>query len=281
MEQVIRCTDLDAELERQRARGFRLDTIYPADAPAVMLLSRGDERVKLVCGDEPAATSTLVPELVVSRAVDWHVGRAGMLYRDLIPNRLGGRLIASNIGIRDAGPVADYVHHHAIAFQVIYCVRGSVWLVYEDQGEPFELREGACVVQPPGIRHRVLSASAGLEVLELASPAVHATHVEHELELPNGTREREYAGQRFWHGGVEGVARATADQAALRVGRQLGSRTHDQLLFGFVLSGTITLRYKGSHRLATGDAFVVPPQTTFALTDPSGTVSLLEASIRA
>ena len=281
MEQVIRCSDLDAELERQRANGFRLDVIFPADAPAVMLLSRGGERVKLVCGDEPATATALAAEFIVSRAIDWHVGRAGMLYRDLIPGRQGGGLIASHIKIPDGGPVADYVHHHAIGFQVIYCVHGSVRVVYEDQGEPFELREGACVVQPPGIRHRVLSASAGLEVLELASPAVHATHVEHALELPNGTRTRDYDGQRFWHGAVDGVAAATGERIGIRVARQLGSRTSQQLLFGFVLSGTITLRCKGSHRLATGDAFVVPPATQFALTDPSGTVSVFEATIRA
>ena len=102
-----------------------------------------------------------------------------------------------------------------------------------------------------------------------------------ELELPNGTRTRDYDGQRFWHGAVDGVAAATGERIAIRIARQLGSRTVDQLLFGFVLSGTITLRCKGSHRLATGDAFVVPPAMPFALTDPSGTVSVFEATIRA
>ena len=38
-----------------------------------------------------------------------------MLYRDLIPSRLGGRYIASHITIAEGGPVADWVHFHRIA----------------------------------------------------------------------------------------------------------------------------------------------------------------------
>ena len=48
--------------------------------------------------------------LVLSRgdAPDaWGVGRAGMRYRDLIPDRLGGAFIASHIRILEGGPVPD------------------------------------------------------------------------------------------------------------------------------------------------------------------------------
>jgi quercetin dioxygenase-like cupin family protein len=41
---------------------------------------------------------------------------------------------------------------------MIYCHRGWVRVVYEDQGEPFVMHPGDCVLQPPGIRHRVLEA---------------------------------------------------------------------------------------------------------------------------
>jgi hypothetical protein len=92
-------------------------------------------------------------------------------------------------------------------------------------------------------------------------------------------RDREYGGQRFWHGAVDGVARATNDRLAVRVGRQLGGRASDRLLFAFVLRGSITLRCQGSHRLATGDAAVVPAATAFSLTDPSGDPQLLEVAI--
>ena len=84
-----------------------------------------------------------------------------MLYRDLIPGRLGGRYIASLISIPEGGPVADWVHFHRVAFQMIYVRRGWVRVVYEDQGEPFVMREGDLVLQPPEIRHRVLESSPG------------------------------------------------------------------------------------------------------------------------
>ena len=99
-----------------------------------------------------------------------------MRYRDLLPNRQGGRFIASHIAIPDGGPVPDYVHHHDIRVQIIYCHRGWVRVVYEDQGPPFVLEAGDCVLQPPGIRHRVLESSAGLEVIEVTCPAAHPTH---------------------------------------------------------------------------------------------------------
>src|SRR5215468_913916 len=116
----------------------------------------------------------------------WYVGRAGMQYRDLIPGRLGGRFIASHIRIPGGGPVPDYVHFHKIRFQMIYCRKGWTRLVYEDQGEPFLLSAGDCVLQPPEIRHRVLEASPGLEVIEIGTPALHDTIADWALPLPNG-----------------------------------------------------------------------------------------------
>ena len=97
-------------------------------------------------------------------------GRAGMLYRDLIPGRLGGRYIASHITIPEGGPVADWVHFHRIALQMIFVRRGWVRVVYEDQGEPFVMNAGDLVLQPPEIRHRVLESSPGLEVVEISAP---------------------------------------------------------------------------------------------------------------
>jgi len=214
----LRCDDLDAAVAQHEAQGFRVEVIVPADDPETIEMSRGDVRVRLV--------RTAAP----SRAADgeWHMGRAGMEYRDLLPDRMGGRLIASHIRIRDGGPVADYVHYHAIDFQLIYLRAGWVRVVYEDQGEPIVMRAGDCVVQPPLIRHRVLEASPGLEVIELASPARHATYVDHELQLP--TREnrtdRDISGQRFsWHRAAASrmpaedlcVAAATSGAVAARI----------------------------------------------------------------
>src|SRR5207244_7041714 len=88
---------------------------------------------------------------------------------------------------------------HRVRFQMIYCAKGWVRAVYEDQGPPFVLREGDCVLQPPGIRHRVLESSPDLEVIEIGSPADHETFADHELELPTASvrPDREFGGQRF------------------------------------------------------------------------------------
>jgi hypothetical protein len=43
----------------------------------------------------------------------WVIGRAGMRYRDLIPGRLGGSIIASHIRILDAGPVPTWSLPHS------------------------------------------------------------------------------------------------------------------------------------------------------------------------
>lgn len=222
--------------------GFRVESISPADDPRVAvvsghgvrlrlergaagppahlclrlsgpvepttLIAPGGARIELRAADPPVELPPLAPSLVVSRLADarWVTGRAGMRYRDLIPDRQGGRIIASHIEIPDGGPVPDYVHFHRIRFQMIFCARGRVRVVYEDQGEPFWLEEGDGVVQPPGIRHRVLESSPGLEVIELSSPAVHETRADHDLPLPTAVVDpaRDFAGQRFAQFGAIG-----------------------------------------------------------------------------
>ena len=151
--------------------------LLPAGTPA-QLLGPDGLVVDLVDAHAPVAIPPEVQEFVLTRLggpESWGVGRAGMRYRDLIPTRQGGRFIASHIAIPDGGPVPDYVHYHRVRFQMIFCHRGWVRVVYEDQGEPFVLHAGDCVLQPPEIRHRVLESSPGLEVVELGCPAEHET----------------------------------------------------------------------------------------------------------
>jgi quercetin dioxygenase-like cupin family protein len=141
-------------------------------------------------------------ELHISRtdeADKSHAGRAGMLYRDLIPSRMGGRFIASQIDIPTAGKVNDYVHYHNVLFQCIYVYRGSVKVVYEDNGEPFWMNQGDCVLQPPKIRHRVLENTAGMKVIEVSGPAEHMTFKEHTITLPTASihRDRIFKDQKF------------------------------------------------------------------------------------
>jgi hypothetical protein len=95
---------------------------------------------------------------VVRRLADqapWVIGRAGMHYRDLVPSRLGGAIIASHIRIPDGGPVPDMVHFHKVGFQLIFCIKGWVDVVYEDQGPAIRLQAGdctACCMQATGSR---------------------------------------------------------------------------------------------------------------------------------
>ena len=248
----------------------------------------------------------------------WVVGRAGMHYRDVIPGRLGGAVIASHIRIPEAGPVPDDVHYHIAEFQLIYCYRGWVEVVYEDQGPPFRLEAGDCLIQPPRIRHRVLESSAGLEVIELAVPADHLTAFDHALELPTTRTDaaRDFGGQRFcrhslgdavWLPGRlpgfeacdTGIATATGGVANAQVARRAAGApgpagaagaadtagavtSHDaDILFTFILQGAMSLRTAeaGARELCAGDSFVIPPGLRSACERCSNDLELLEVSL--
>jgi quercetin dioxygenase-like cupin family protein len=346
-EVVLPCDDLAATLPFfTDTLGFRLDVISPADDPSSALLSGYGLRLRLepgagvdagrlrLRGVDPAVVGRgerqlvapngtqvelvadggvvlppLAPSFVVTRAGDGGdvTGRAGMRYRDLIPDRQGGRFIASLIGIPDGGPVPDYVHFHRIRFQMIFCRRGWVRVVYEDQGPPFVLEAGDCVLQPPEIRHRVLESSPGLEVVELTSPALHETFVDHELALPTPhvRAERDFGGQRFVHhqaaradwrpwrlDGFEtrdlGLAAATDGLAAAHVARfhhaapPVVDRHAGELRFLFVLEGSLALQRDGEPvPLSEGDAVVVPAGLAHALAEPSPDLELLEVALPA
>jgi quercetin dioxygenase-like cupin family protein len=329
--------------------GFRVETIFPAEEPKVASLSGHGLRlrlspeggdpgaIRLLCDDPgPARDRVLVapngtrielaprdapmdmppprPAFVLTRQADGPApgeGRAGMIYRDLIPDRQGGRFIASHIAIPDGGPVADWVHFHKVRFQMIFCRRGWVRLVYEDQGPPFILAAGDLVLQPPRIRHRVLESSPGLEVVEIGCPALHETLSDHDMALPTGRLipERDFEGQVFlrhvaartpWtpygDSGFErrdtGMARATrglADAYVLRpaASSRLEVPAHDgELWFGFVLEGSAVLERRGpahgnehpldEYPLGDGDAFVIPAGEPWTLRDGSPDLALLQ-----
>ena len=212
---TIPCDNLDEAIDHYTTQlGFRLDMICPADAPREALLSKDGETIRLMSeppplgggsemGDDSTWAETYSPIAnmppVDADGSDWVIGRAGMEYRDLIPGRMGGKVIASHIRLTEGGVVPDYVHYHKVDFQMIYCKKGRIKVVYEDQGQPFWLETGDCVLQPPEIRHRVLECTAGAEVIEIGMPAVHETWVEHEITLPTPKLkpDRDFSGQRF------------------------------------------------------------------------------------
>jgi quercetin dioxygenase-like cupin family protein len=330
--------DLRALLDEH---GFRVDAIFPADAPSTAVVSAHGVRLRLEAAaaaapvtlhlltDHRSGTAVLpggstlafrpfsttydlpdnLPSLTISHdRGEQGVGRAGMRYRDLLPDRWGGRFVASHISIPDGGPVPDYVHFHKVRFQVIVVKAGWVRLVYEDQGEPFVMVAGDAVLQPPEIRHRVLEASPGLEVIEVGCPALHETIADWALPLPNGTGDpdREWSGQRFvrhvaadatdepWHvpGWTyrdTGIARATGGLATVRIARAAGgvhrgSRTvpaDAELQLLVVMRGTVTFSAPGFDAVALrdGSSVAVPPCTTYELSDPGDACELLEVAL--
>jgi quercetin dioxygenase-like cupin family protein len=339
-EVVVPCADLDADLAAlTNVVGLRVDAVFPADAPRVAVVSGHGVRLRLDTEAEPCAGTVRVasgeahdtivlssgwrfvfvplrarvpmppvrPAFVLARAADarWGAGRAGMGYRDLDPGRQGGAFVASHIRIPGGGPVPDYVHFHRVRFQMIFCHRGSVRVVYEDQGEPFWMHPGDCVLQPPEIRHRVLESSDDLEVVEIASPAEHETLADHEMVLPNDRvrPDREFSGQRFLRAVADGadwsrraaegfearetgMAAATAGLADAVVVRAAGGDGFrvlphdDDLHVVFVRSGGGSLGMHGEeHRLASGDAFVSPRGAGYLLTSASPDLEYLQVTV--
>ncbi|HKC01876.1 MAG TPA: hypothetical protein VKC17_01060 [Sphingomicrobium sp.] len=301
----IVCVDLTLALESLQREGYRLDVIYPADDPDTAVLSGEGCTVRLTSRpDLTAPTGDLppfAPKFVLTRGGGSGEGRAGMLYRDLIPSRLGGRYIASHITIPAGGPVADWVHFHRIALQLI-CVRsGWVCVVYEDQGDPFTMHAGDVVLQPPGIRHRVLESSSGLEVVEITCPALHETFAEHDLALPNDRvdPERRFSGQRFhrhiaaqtpwtpFAGGESqetAIGQATGGLTEVRTvrpadGQPMSFRPSDgELVFAYILEGSVVVEFDGGHELARSDAMVIPPDAAWSLNNASPDLRLLHVT---
>jgi quercetin dioxygenase-like cupin family protein len=275
---------------------------------ARVLTAPNGTRVEIDALNPPVHMPATEHAFVVRRLADqapWVIGRAGMHYRDLIPSRLGGSIIASHIRIPDGGPVPDMVHYHKVGFQLIFCIKGWVDVVYEDQGEPIRLTAGDCFIQPPEIRHRVLHASDGIEVIEIGVPAEHVTEIDHDMTLPTPhlRPDREWQGQRFVHNaGARGewqphrlfgyeardttINAGTKGVAGVLVVRPAGSPVewtkHDcDILFTFVIAGGMTLEGEGKPpcRLSPGDAFVVPPGMLTRYRDPTADLLLLEVAL--
>lgn len=326
--------------------GMRVEAIFPADDPRSAIVSghglqicllRGEQsvqaaciellceqlpdagprewqapngtRVRLVAADPALKLPPMQPSLAISQDGQdalWHVGRAGLRYRDLIPDRHGGAYIASHIRLLEGGPVADYVHFHKVRFQTIFCRKGWVRVVYEDQGPPFVMNAGDCVLQPPLIRHRVLESSPGAEVVEITAPAEHITRADPGLDLPNTTINptRDFSGQRFvrhvaaesqWMAwclpGFEcrdtGIGEATRGLAGVRVVRATGDvstplqRHGNEFCFYFVLDGSVEIEVDGKRHALSADASIsIPGEAPHRFTAAKG-LQLLEVTLPA
>lgn len=342
---VLPCANFNQTLEFFVERlGFRVEMIFPADAPSTAVISGYDVTLRLESSTEnqpltlrlfgdfstldapreiyspdgvrviltDAESSIEIPggtqEFVLSTLEgedSWGAGRAGMQYRDLIPGRLGGRFVASHIRIPDGGEVPDYVHFHKVRFQMIYCIAGWAKLVYENQGEPFVMNAGDCVLQPPEIRHRVLESSDKFEVLEIGCPAIHETFADHQTPLPNETVafDKIYGGQTFIHHIAEksvwnaseiegfesrdtGILWATGGLAEVRVFRAVSDANFsvkhtDEFLFFFILKGRLRLKNdEKNYHLKKGDSFVLPNSAKYFI-DADRELEMIRVSLPA
>jgi quercetin dioxygenase-like cupin family protein len=340
---VVLATDhFDADFEALTAQhGFRVDAIFPADAPTTAIVSAHGVRLRLeslptarpltihLLSDartgahalpggttleyRPFTTDYAMPEAIPSLVITHDtggsgVGRAGMRYRDLLPDRWGGAFVASHITIPEGGPVPDYVHFHKVRFQVIFVKSGWVRLVYEDQGEPFVMQAGDCVLQPPQIRHRVLESSLGLEVIEIGTPALHDTIADWSLELPNGRGDasRNWSGQRFvrhvaaeasyqpwripgWEYRDTGVGDATGGLAGVRVARVTTGSGAPPVVHATEFAMLVVLR--GEVTFATGEdpgerlressSVAIPGGIAYRLLDATADCELLDVTLPA
>lgn len=340
---VIECVRLQPTVDFLVSLGLRMDTISPADDPSEVVLQSAAGAVRLRRADRsgparlvmrsdrlqvgehegpdglvvevvPVTPRVVVPparaSLTIVAAEDGESGegRAGMSYRDLLPDRWGGRFIASHITIADGGDVPDYVHYHRIRFQMIFVAAGWVDVVYEDQGPPFRMFAGDCVLQPPEIRHRVLRSSPGLEVIEVGCPAVHDTIAEPVIELPTEAvvSDRDFGGQHFVRhiaaetamtpSGMEGfgcrdtgIGAATRQLAGARVfsvvepGPSSTTLTHSgEFVMVVVLSGSAELHVGGGAPpsvMGARSAATFPPACRWSWHDATPDFSFLEVSL--
>jgi mannose-6-phosphate isomerase-like protein (cupin superfamily) len=284
----------------------------PAGSPVKQLTAPNGTIVEIASASLDVVVPDNEPSLTIVKApatVDaaFGVGRAGMGYRDLLPDRWGGRFIASHILIADGGEVADYVHFHRIRFQMIFVAAGWVEVVYEDQGEPFRMEAGDCVLQPAEIRHRVLRSSPGLEVIEIGCPAEHDTVAEHTITLPTSRidRDRDFDGQRFVRhvaagaktvssvcggfaerdtgigaatNGLAGARVLTASDSTERAGTAL---THDgEFAMNVVLSGSATLTVeRRNEQFGPRDAVTFPAGAEWTWSQCSSDFELLDVTL--
>ena len=101
--------------------------------------------------------------------------RAFFEYRQLgIADATGGKYGAHVIRAVPGRHSEAQWHTHDLDFQMVYVTRGWVVFEYEGQGEVI-LREGSCVLQPPGMRHREVTHSDDLELIEITAPAEFAS----------------------------------------------------------------------------------------------------------
>ena len=113
--------------------------------------------------------------------------RAYFEYRDLgIKRATRGKVVAHVIRARPGKAPHGQWHRHDCKVQFVYVLKGTAVFEYEGVGK-VTMKAGSCFYQPPGIRHRELSHSKDLQLLEIVAPANFKTV---SLEKPAARKSR-------------------------------------------------------------------------------------------
>lgn len=113
--------------------------------------------------------------------------RAYFEYRDLgIKRATRGKAVAHVIRARPGKAPHGEWHRHDCGMQFVYVLKGTAVFEYEGVGR-VKMKPGSCFYQPPGIRHREISHSKDLELLEIVAPANFRTV---PVEKPAARRSR-------------------------------------------------------------------------------------------
>jgi mannose-6-phosphate isomerase-like protein (cupin superfamily) len=92
-------------------------------------------------------------------------------YRDLgIRKATQGKVVAHIIRARPGKAPHGEWHRHDCEVQFVYVLKGWVLFEYEGVGR-VKMKAGTCFYQPPNIRHREISHSKDVEMLEVVAPA--------------------------------------------------------------------------------------------------------------
>ena len=111
--------------------------------------------------------------------------RAYFEYRDLgIRRATRGKVVAHVIRARPGKAPHGEWHRHDCKVQFVYVLKGSAVFEYEGVGR-VKMKPGSCFYQPPGIRHREISHSKDLELIEIAAPANFRTLSEPKDRVPS------------------------------------------------------------------------------------------------
>ena len=113
-------------------------------------------------------------------------------YRDLgIARATRGKVVAHLIRARPGKSPHGQWHRHDTDVQFVYVLKGSAVFEYEGVGK-VKMKAGTCFYQPPNIRHREISHSRDLQLLEVAARARFRTEAAEKpaARMSRGRRSR-------------------------------------------------------------------------------------------